>query len=97
MQVCVHYRKLNAVTITDAFPLPFTNIVLDVVTGHFLGQIRCHSQMLRYLADFATPLHAIVHQTPFSWIEKEDKVYMELEVMELKVMLTQTPVVQAPN
>ena len=28
------YRKLNAVTITDAFPLPFANSVLDVVTGH---------------------------------------------------------------
>ena len=34
IRVCVDYRKLNAVTITDAFPLPFTDSVLDVVAGH---------------------------------------------------------------
>ena len=27
----------------------------------FLGQIRWHSWMLRYLVDFAIPLHAMVH------------------------------------
>jgi hypothetical protein len=32
--VCVDYRKLNATTIMDAFPLPFTDGVLDIVTGH---------------------------------------------------------------
>ena len=34
IRVCVDYRKLNAVTIRDAFPLPFTDGVLDVVAGH---------------------------------------------------------------
>ena len=34
IRVCVDYRKLNAVTITDAFPLPFTDGVLDAVAGH---------------------------------------------------------------
>ena len=33
-RVCVNYRKLNVVTITDAFPLPFTDNVLDAVAGH---------------------------------------------------------------
>ena len=33
--------------------------------SQFLGQICWHSQMLRYLADFATVLHAVVHRTPF--------------------------------
>ena len=33
-RVCVDYRKLNAATITDAFPLPFTDAVLDVAMGH---------------------------------------------------------------
>ena len=28
------YRKLNAATVTDAFPLPFTDSVLDTVAGH---------------------------------------------------------------
>ena len=34
IRVCVDYRKLNAVTVTDAFPLPFTDSVLDAVAGH---------------------------------------------------------------
>ena len=48
--------------------------------------------MLRYLADFATPLHVAVHHTPFKWTAIEDKVYEAL-----KVMLTQAPIVQPPN
>ena len=34
IRVCVDYRKLNAVTVTNAFPLPFTDNVLDAVAGH---------------------------------------------------------------
>ena len=34
IRVCVNYRKLNAATVTDAFPLPFMDGVLDVVSGH---------------------------------------------------------------
>jgi hypothetical protein len=34
LRVCVDYRKLNAATIIDAFPLPFTDGVLDTVAGH---------------------------------------------------------------
>ena len=34
IRVCVDYRKLNAATMTDAFPLPFTDGVLDAVAGH---------------------------------------------------------------
>ena len=33
IRVCVDYRKLNATTITDAFPLPFTDDVLDERSG----------------------------------------------------------------
>ena len=32
--VCVDYWKLNAATVTDAFPLPFIDGVLDTVAGH---------------------------------------------------------------
>ena len=31
----------------------------------FLGKIRWHSHMIRYLVDVATPLHATVHKIPF--------------------------------
>jgi hypothetical protein len=34
LRVCVDYWKLNAATITDAFPLPFTDDVLDTVARH---------------------------------------------------------------
>ena len=34
IRVCVDYRKLNAATVTDAFPLPFIDGVLDAVAGH---------------------------------------------------------------
>ena len=34
IQVCVNYRKLNAAIVTDVFPLPFTDGVLDAVAGH---------------------------------------------------------------
>ena len=32
--VCVDYQKRNAATVIDAFPLPFTDGILDVVVGH---------------------------------------------------------------
>ena len=35
MRICQDYRKLNAVTTKkDYFPLPFIDIILDVVAGH---------------------------------------------------------------
>ena len=49
---CVDYRKLNAAMVTDAFPLPFTDRVLDAVASQeiysfldgFIGynQVRMH-------------------------------------------------------
>ena len=60
--------------------------------SRFLGQVRWHSHMLRYLADFATPFHAAVHRTPFKWTTIKAKAYDTL-----KIMLTQAPAVQVPN
>ena len=34
IRVCVDYRKLNAATVTDAFPFMFIDGVLDMVVGH---------------------------------------------------------------
>ena len=33
--------------------------------SRFLGQIRWHSRMIRYLADIATPLYVVFHKTLF--------------------------------
>ena len=48
--------------------------------------------MIRHLADFATPLHAIVHRLRFQWVEPEEKAYQAL-----KVMLSQAAAVQPPD
>ena len=49
IRVCVDYRKLNTVTITDAFPLPFTDSVVDAVAGHdmysFLDRFSGYNQV----------------------------------------------------
>ena len=34
LRVCVDYRKLNAQTVKDPFPLPFTDMMLDEVAGY---------------------------------------------------------------
>ena len=34
IRVCVDYRKLNAATVTYAFPVPFTDGILNAVVGH---------------------------------------------------------------
>ena len=34
LQVCIDYKKLNAAIISDPFPLPFTDELLDVVANH---------------------------------------------------------------
>ena len=60
--------------------------------SRFLGQIWWHSRMIRHLADFTTPLHAVVHRLPFQWAEPEEKAYQAL-----KVMLSKALVVQPPN
>ena len=53
--VCVDYRKLNAATMTDAFSLPFTDGVLDVVAGHevysFLDGFSGYNQIRMHPAD----------------------------------------------
>ena len=54
-RVCVYYRKLNSVMITDAFPLPFTDGILTVVAGHemyrFLDGFRGYNQIRMHLND----------------------------------------------
>ena len=83
--IAVNPRKIDAIIKS---PTPKNAKAL----GRFLGQLRWHSRMLRHLADFATPLHAAVHRTPFRWTETEDKAYEAL-----KIMLSQAPVVQPPD
>ena len=55
IRVCVDYRKLNAATITNAFPLPFTDGVHDAVAGHevysFLDGFSGYNQIRMHLAD----------------------------------------------
>ena len=54
---------------------------------------KCKStESLSRTDSFATPLHVAVHILSFQWTEREDKVFQAL-----KLMLSQAPVVQAPD
>ena len=49
IRVCVDYWKLNVATISDPFPLPFIDLVLDDVVGHqmysFLDRFSGYNQI----------------------------------------------------
>ena len=47
----------------------------------YLGKIRWHIRMIRYLGEFATPLYAVVHRYPFTLTEEEDKVFSSLKIL----------------
>jgi hypothetical protein len=34
LRICVNFRKLNATTKKDPYPLPFTDEVINIVVGH---------------------------------------------------------------
>ena len=50
IKICVDYRKLNAATESNPFPLPFCDTILDLVTGHeiytFLDGFSGYNQIL---------------------------------------------------
>ena len=60
--------------------------------SRFLGHIRWHNRMMKYLANVAIPLHTMVHKTPFQWTSVEQDAYDCL-----KKMLSKVPVVQPPD
>ena len=57
--------------------------------SRFLGQIRWHNRMIRYLADVAIPLYKAVHKTPFQWTTVEPNAYDCLKKMLTKVLVVQ--------
>lgn len=55
LRICVDYRKLNATTKTDPFPLPFQDTLLDAIAGHqmysFLDGFSGYNQILMHPKD----------------------------------------------
>ena len=55
IRVCIEYCKLNKATITDTFPLPFTDGIVDAVAGHecynFLDGFSGYNQIRMHLED----------------------------------------------
>ena len=53
--MCIDYRKLNAQTVGDPFPVPFTDSILDTVAGHelysFLDRFNGYNQIRLALED----------------------------------------------
>ena len=58
----------------------------------FLGQVRWHGRMLRYLADVAVPLNNVLSLPKFEWSRECDKAFQTL-----KLMLAKAPIVQPPQ
>ena len=54
----------------------------------FLGQVRWHGRMLRYLADVAMPLTNVLSLPKFEWSRECDKAFRTL-----KLMLAKAPIV----
>ena len=56
LHVCVDYRKLNAQTMDDPFPLPFTDAILDTVADYelynFLDGFSRYNQLWLALEDW---------------------------------------------
>jgi hypothetical protein len=54
MRICVDFKKLNATTKKDRYPLPFTNEIINTIACHevytFLdGLLRCmHSKVAHF-------------------------------------------------
>ena len=72
IRVCVDYRKLNAATITDPFPLPFNDTMLDTVAGH---------EMYSFLDGFSPSggstriYHMVQHECKGGGLYKRRKVH----------------------
>ena len=60
--------------------------------SRFLGHIRWHSKMIRYLVVVAIHLQTTVHKVPFQWTSVEQDAYECLRKMFFKV-----PVIQPPD
>ena len=72
MQICIDSWKINEATKKDAYPLPFTDLVLDTVAGHdvysFLdGHSGCHQLKI---AEEDRHLTAFVWIVMAFWIEE---------------------------
>ena len=52
-RVCIDYRKLNAGTRKDHFPLPFVDQMLERVVGHEFWHIKEHKRAT-FISDFNT-------------------------------------------
>jgi hypothetical protein len=55
LKICVDYKKLNAATKKDPYPLPFTDEVMNTIARHkvyaFLDGFSKHQQILIALED----------------------------------------------
>ena len=50
LRICVDFRDLNKVTLTDPFPTPYANEILNEVAEHecysFTNEFSCYNQVL---------------------------------------------------
>ena len=81
IRVCDDYRKLNVITVTDAFPLPFMDSVLDIVAGH---------EMYSFLDEFSRYNHVHMHpedQEKTTFVKECGVFFAVVMMLWLKTML----------
>ena len=85
-RVCIDYRKLNAGTRKDHFPIPFVDQMLERVAGHgfycFLDGYSWYSQIGIALEDHTSPINPVLSLT-----ERFDAFWDETQ--EHRVLVTQ--------
>ncbi|GKU89562.1 hypothetical protein SLEP1_g3688 [Rubroshorea leprosula] len=107
-RMCIDYRKLNAATRKDHFPLPFIDQILERVAGHpfyfFLDGYSGYYQIEIALEDqekttftcpfaIAQPLcNLLVKDVEFNWTPKCEEAFRTLVTK-----LTTAPIIQSPD
>ena len=106
IRVCVDYRKLNATTVTDAFPLPFTDNILDSVAGHeiysFLDGFSGYNQVCMHPDDqekttFVTEWEVFVAVAPTTFLRLIQETFIDYIPAFMQVFLEDFVVINTSN
>ena len=92
-RVCIDYRKLNATTRKDHFPLPFIDQMLEREVRSFLGHARFYRRFIKDFSKVAQPLCRLLQkEVSFEFNEACENAFNHL-----KDLLTTAPIITPPD